>query len=1059
MERKASDISVDPRNARSIIDKTASSLLSIVERQRLDGDGVLLESVNRLKARAASNQISLAVLGEFSSGKTTFINSLLNTDILATGILPTTAVCTYISYGPEPVCEVSLKDGTILQLTSNEVAAFSSEGSRSADVEGVRLKLSAPLLAYGLIVVDTPGVNVNIDKHEAITERAIESSNACVYLMDARQPGKKTTIDFLRTIRPKVDKFFFVLNRADILDTSEQREALEYVKDALIRECSIPEPRVEILSSISSTEGPWGSRFEAFKQSLNEFMKSERDSVICADLARLLGSAIIRSERLLNSKFRLAEQELAAHYKTSMPDAVEIVSTLKKRVLGSVKNDIADADARFSYLHASECRELRSDIAAIISSHSTIEALVKSAPNEISRTFEAHLGQLEAFITRAFERTFEERRDEVTATFQQLFSHVRWLEQKAYFSRIGGWIAVGAGLLLLPWFELRFHAPRECLMISPFLGASAGIVIYGASYWFRARSLFSPPSSPRIGFAWDVRSALRKGALFQKAANNPLEPNLAPFQIGRGVGMIAGNPWFAVAGAAISGAVYGLKILWEVASRKLERLRNEMRESLRPVLDSFEHETREGATEVFISGKQRTITALSSLIEDAMKRYEIILDRVLKPHRQIRDILEQRRNRLREDATQLKASRQAVLDSLRSLEIQLKGTASYYIEPDAIDFEEMTSNASGTLAINISQLSTVEPKESTRSLTLGWVACLFVVLVLTFMSFSVSGGLPSRIHPDDGSTPSVPSESMSPAAQAALSKSTTSQEVKPVTPENISNPDSAVSQEGSLPASEAAVQSPGADAVNSATESAESSPTASGNGNSETSYDHLEARGRPDARRLNTQALRMLSETPADLSGARRALEEASQLNPSDIEILNNLGDVYGRIGEYRSAESVLLRVLSLAPNRRVALGNLGGVEAKLGKTEAAANHFCLYVRQFQSLQKGKATLARVMADPDPNVQEAVRATIANCTDMAPNPEERSEGQIEIDVVHALKASKALESELIIAQTIRSEVWLSGKVSNEASRELAEWDAAHVQGVTKVHNNLKVQLR
>jgi osmotically-inducible protein OsmY len=99
------------------------------------------------------------------------------------------------------------------------------------------------------------------------------------------------------------------------------------------------------------------------------------------------------------------------------------------------------------------------------------------------------------------------------------------------------------------------------------------------------------------------------------------------------------------------------------------------------------------------------------------------------------------------------------------------------------------------------------------------------------------------------------------------------------------------------------------------------------------------------------------------------------------------------------------------------------------------------------------------MADPDPNVQEAVRATIANCTDMAPNPEERSEGQIEIDVVHALKASKALESELIIAQTIRSEVWLSGKVSNEASRELAEWDAAHVQGVTKVHNNLKVQLR
>jgi ribosome biogenesis GTPase A/Flp pilus assembly protein TadD len=1059
MEREASGISVEPPNARSIIDTSASSLLSIIRRQRLDSDGALLESVNRLTARAASKQISLAVLGEFSAGKTTFINSLLDTDVLATGILPTTAVCTYISYGPEPACEVSLKDGRILQLTSNEVAAFSSEGSRSTDVEAFRLRLSAPILADGLIVVDTPGVNVNIDEHEAITERAIESSNACVFLMDARQPGKKTTIDFLRTIRPKVDKFFFVLNRADILDTSEQREALEYVKDALIRECGIPEPRVELLSSISSTEGPWGSRFEAFKQSLNEFMKSERDSVICADLARLLGSAIIRSERLLNSKFRLAEQELAAHYKTSMPDAVEIVSTLKKRVLRSVKNDIADADTRFSDLHASECRELRSDVAAIISSHSTIEALVKSAPNEISTTFEAHLGQLEAFITRAFERTFEDRRDEVTATFQELFSHVKWLEQKAYFSRIGGWIAVGAGLLLLPWFELRFHAPRQCLMISPFLGASAGIVIYGASYWFRTRSLFSPPKSPRIGFAWDVHSALRKGALFQNAANNPLEPNLAPFQIGRGVGMVAGNPWFAVAGAAIAGAVYGLQKLWEVASRKLERLRNEMRESLRPVLDSFEYETRKGATGVFISGKQRTITALSSLIEDAMKRYEIILDRVLKPHRQIRDALEQRRSGLREDATQLKTSRQAVLDSLRSLEIQLKGTASYYMEPDAIDFEEMTSNAPGTLAINISQMSTVEPKESSKSLTLSWVACLLVFLALTFMSFSVSGGLPSRTHPDDGSTLSVPKGSMSSAAQATSSKSTTSQEVKPVPPENISNPDLAASQAESPPASEAAAQSPGGDAVNSATEAAESSPSANGNGNSEASYDHPEARGRPDARRLNTQALRMLSETPPDLSGARRALEEASQLNPSDIEILNNLGDVYGRIGEYRLAEAVLLRVLNLAPNRRVALGNLGSVEAKLGRTEGAANYFCQYVRQFDSLDHGKSTLQRVMVDPDPNVQEAVRATIANCTGIAPSASQRSDGQIEIDVVHALKASKALEKDLIIAQTIRTEVWLSGTVSNEASKELAEWDATHVPGVTKVHNNLNVQLR
>lgn len=40
------------------------------------------------------------------------------------------------------------------------------------------------------------------------------------------------------------------------------------------------------------------------------------------------------------------------------------------------------------------------------------------------------------------------------------------------------------------------------------------------------------------------------------------------------------------------------------------------------------------------------------------------------------------------------------------------------------------------------------------------------------------------------------------------------------------------------------------------------------------------------------------------------------------------------------------------------------------------------YVRQFASLQKGKETLARVMVDPAPNVKEAVRATITNCSQM-----------------------------------------------------------------------------
>jgi len=71
-------------------------------------------------------------------------------------------------------------------------------------------------------------------------------------------------------------------------------------------------------------------------------------------------------------------------------------------------------------------------------------------------------------------------------------------------------------------------------------------------------------------------------------------------------------------------------------------------------------------------------------------------------------------------------------------------------------------------------------------------------------------------------------------------------------------------------------------------------------------------------------------------------------------------------------------------------------------------------------------------------------------------PGPRSDGQIEMDVVHALDASAALKNDLITAATIQGEVTLSGTVSTGASKQWAESIAAHVDGVTKVHNNLQV---
>lgn len=86
----------------------------------------------------------------------------------------------------------------------------------------------------------------------------------------------------------------------------------------------------------------------------------------------------------------------------------------------------------------------------------------------------------------------------------------------------------------------------------------------------------------------------------------------------------------------------------------------------------------------------------------------------------------------------------------------------------------------------------------------------------------------------------------------------------------------------------------------------------------------------------------------------------------------------------------------------------------------------------------------------------ALAGAMALAQDAAPSGGPRSDGQIEMDVVHALDASQALKNDLITAATIQSEVTLSGTVSSDSSKQLAESIAKTVAGVSKVHNNLKI---
>lgn len=69
---------------------------------------------------------------------------------------------------------------------------------------------------------------------------------------------------------------------------------------------------------------------------------------------------------------------------------------------------------------------------------------------------------------------------------------------------------------------------------------------------------------------------------------------------------------------------------------------------------------------------------------------------------------------------------------------------------------------------------------------------------------------------------------------------------------------------------------------------------------------------------------------------------------------------------------------------------------------------------------------------------------------------QRTDGQIEMDVVHALDAAQALKNDLITAATIQGKVTLAGTVASQANKELAGAIVSQVPGVAGVQNNLKI---
>lgn len=168
----------------------------------------------------------LAIVGEFSAGKSTFINALLQRELLPDGPTPTTGVATRLHHGDQDAMVVSLKDGATLSSDIGQLQNLSTHHGQSLipiqDIVHIDVYIKSAFLK-NIIIVDTPGLNAPNAQDHLITEKILDDADAIVWLMDCKMAASNTQITILKKLEKRyTSKSLLVLSKIDLLKNPKE---------------------------------------------------------------------------------------------------------------------------------------------------------------------------------------------------------------------------------------------------------------------------------------------------------------------------------------------------------------------------------------------------------------------------------------------------------------------------------------------------------------------------------------------------------------------------------------------------------------------------------------------------------------------------------------------------------------------------------------------------------------------------------------------------------------------------------------------------------------------
>ena len=145
----------------------------------------------------------LVIVGEFNSGKSSFINALFGQKVRVEGPVPVDDRITILRYAAHP--------------DERQLTSFISEKRMPVD------------FLRNIAVVDTPGTNSVIKQHQEITEDFIPRADLILFTTSIDRPMTESERQFLAFVQKWGKKIVIVLNKIDTKDEAEVSEVVEFV--------------------------------------------------------------------------------------------------------------------------------------------------------------------------------------------------------------------------------------------------------------------------------------------------------------------------------------------------------------------------------------------------------------------------------------------------------------------------------------------------------------------------------------------------------------------------------------------------------------------------------------------------------------------------------------------------------------------------------------------------------------------------------------------------------------------------------------------------------------